>query len=1246
MPLTSSQQNAVDVRDRTLLVSAAAGSGKTYTLTQRIIKAIIEDGQDLSRLLIVTFTRAAAGELKAKISKALGEAIAAHPENIHLQKQLIKLGQAHISTIDSFFSEPVRANFEKLGLPAAMRLADDSELAPIRDKIMSEVLDGFFEKCIPYANTELSEVGYGNRYTELMGIISGARDTSNVLPTFFDIYRKLMTSPMGLEQLQLHSKRLYENSRRDFFETLEGKILKDELLSSVRYVWRTFVKCSDEMQSDPFTASKYTADFTENAELCHILLSAIENGNYDTVKEAFEAFKPARITSVSSKEKTETSEYYKNLRSELNKNIKDIANDRLCLSGEELSALFSAYSEMCGLLCNILVKFDQKYGEEKRHKGICEFADMPKFMLRLLLDTDGNPTEYAKMLQESFDEVYIDEYQDVNEIQDRIFELIGNEHRFMVGDIKQSIYGFREAEPAIFAGYRKKFPLYDKENSELGKDGSTIFMSENFRCDENVIDFTNLVCRNVFSAFSESIGYTPSDDLKFGKGKPYENYQSPHVVLNIVETSEKSEDGELECEGDDSDGTKKENAGNLGDEAVIVANEIAELIRNGKNADGSPLTAGNIAVLVRSHVYTKPLISALSALNIKYALSSKGELFETEDMRILTDLLSVIDNPRDDVPLCHVLTADSDIYTRELTLEEVIRIRKNADSSLALYDALMLYAENGENTDIAERSRSFISVIEKLREASGRMSADKLVRALASIDRYFPLTLTDAYTYLYDSACRFVKNTWSSLYGFIGYFKDVMERGEAGAEPDTKVGDAVRIMSIHQSKGLEFNVCFLFGFGKQFNMQNRYSLIFHKDLGPYMKLRPTVTGDIIQSISTRYETNPIYKTADKYIKQKCLEEEARIFYVALTRARERLYISATLPKSFEEYTSKLKASADMAYEIKKSRSYINWILLTLLTCGSVNELLDIRLCVKGEASLTSPFQRVSGTGAHRKATDEELLFSSLLNSHSEQYGNTALLSSIPSKVAASKVSPHMLDDSVFTPIPNGILFSDEQNDIADMDSENEARIRAHIELMRSAKKDFDSLLEVNKKPTSAERGTATHAFLQFCDYRNVDKNGIEAEIIRLKKQKFITKRTAEIIRRRELEGFFKSELYSLIRNAKNVRREFHFGMFRSASDFTENDDLRGLLSDKKIYVQGSVDLIIECENGEIVICDYKTDRISADEKNDRELLIHNMKEKHGEQLSQYSHAVERIFAHKPDRIFIYSLPLGEAVEIM
>jgi ATP-dependent helicase/nuclease subunit A len=257
----------------------------------------------------------------------------------------------------------------------------------------------------------------------------------------------------------------------------------------------------------------------------------------------------------------------------------------------------------------------------------------------------------------------------------------------------------------------------------------------------------------------------------------------------------------------------------------------------------------------------------------------------------------------------------------------------------------------------------------------------------------------------------------------------------------------------------------------------------------------------------------------------------------------------------------------------------------------------------------------------------------------------SVFSTVPSKVAASKVSPNMLDDSIFIPIPTGALFSESDEDASEQSSDNADRVRQRIELMRSAKKDFDGLLEINKKPSAAEIGTATHLFLQYCDYKNAAESGIEAEISRLVSGRFISKRSAEIINRHQLRHFFEGELYSLISSAKKVRREFRFGMFRDAREFTQNQELQELLQDKKIFVQGSIDLIIERADGEIILCDYKTDFVSDDERANRDLLVDSMRKKHGEQIKQYKYATEQIFGTSPARTCIYSLPLGELIDM-
>ena len=476
-----------------------------------------------------------------------------------------------------------------------------------------------------------------------------------------------------------------------------------------------------------------------------------------------------------------------------------------------------------------------------------------------------------------------------------------------------------------------------------------------------------------------------------------------------------------------------------------------------------------------------------------------------------------------------------------------------------------------------------------------------------------------------------------------------MEHGEAGSEPDTKNRDAVTVMSIHQSKGLEFNVCVLFGFGKRFNMSNRYPLIFNKECGPSMKLPPILAEDTdrITKISMRYENNPIFKTVDRCNQTKQLEEEARIFYVALTRARERLYISATLSKTYEEYLGKLKNCADLDYEIKKSKTYVNWILLSLMRADE--DIFTVNVYDKGAERLTVPFKRNSAMLTETKSASElDKALSLLLKVCAERREGEDRLATVPSKVAASKVSANMLDDSVFSPIPSGKIFSESDEDTAIADSDSFKAIKKRIELIRSSPMSFDDLLATNKKPTAAEIGTAAHAFLQFCDYESVIKNGIDHEIERLKNEHFITERTANIIlkkQRNQLERFFESDIFASVKVASEIRREFKFGMFRDACDFTQNDDVKELVRSKRIYVQGSIDLVIKAQNGDIILCDYKTDRVSADERQDRALLTKNMKEKHGNQLAQYSYAIEKVFGSAPKSIYIYLLDIGESIEI-
>ena len=1242
MGFTPAQQNAIDVRDRTLLVSAAAGSGKTFTLTQRIINSIIDDGQDLSRLLIVTFTRAAAGELKAKIARAVSNAIEQNPGNAHLQSQLIKLGGANISTIDSFFMEPVRSNFEKLGLPASIRMADDAELLPIREKLMREVLDEYFDLYRAYESGTLSSVGYSDRFTELVGILSETRDSSKLIPTLCDIYTRLLTSADGIDSLKRHAARFMQSESLEFFDTVEGKLLREYICEIMQYAYATMNDLAEFAASNDIFSKKAVVVFEDNKDTCQKLAQKAQVESYEALSKAFAEFSFGSL-SVAGCSPSDELERAKSTRKDINKLITDTRDKYLKTSPQKIARDFRIYSEIGELLYGILSKFDEKYRKEKLSRGVCEFSDMPIYMLRLLLDENGNPTEYAENLSSSFDAVYIDEYQDVNEIQDRIFAIIGRDRRFMVGDIKQSIYGFREAEPSIFADYKQKFALYTKGSTAPSSGGgNTIFMSDNFRCDERIVDFTNLVCSGIFTSFAQSIGYTSNDDLRFAKEKPYIDYQSPRVVLDLI-VPPAFDEGEDESDTDDSS-----NAKNLSDEAIVIANEIARLIRTEKNADGEPVRAGDIAIFARSVRHTKPLISALSILNIKYALSSKTELFETAEMKLLVALLEVVDNPHFDMPLCHLMTAGADSLEPLFSFEDVLTLKESSGVARSLYDATISYSEKNDD-DLAQSCRDFVSMITKMRAAAGKMSADKMIKSLAFSEQFSKISTSAAYAYLYDCACKYVKSNWNSLHSFLSYFKKLMESGNVGGEPDRSKNDSVTVMTIHQSKGLEFKVCFLFGFGKKFNTSSKYNLVYNKDLGPTMKLPPIYSPEQtqVERLKTRYEDTLVRKTFTDHIKRKQIEEEARIFYVALTRAKERLYISATLKKPLKEITDSFKSCSDRNFMIKKSSSYIDWILLTLCNDGRRDELYVQNVFEKGSVSLTHPFPKTSMAEINDNVGEDEMSYAALYNEPAAQDKTQLLLSMIPSKIAASKATPDMLDKSVFIPLPAGKLFSESDEDASEPECDDERKIRERIALMRSQKTDFESLLLADKKPTAAERGTAAHQFLQFCDYDRVDKNGVEGEIEYLKEQRFISGRTASILKKdiSKLSSFFESDLYRDARNTDAVHREFHFRMFRPASDFSQNPEMACVVSDKMILVQGSIDLIVNTADERLILCDYKTDSISKEEIDDRELLIGNMRKKHEHQLAQYKYAAQRIFGKSPDKIVLFLLSIGECIEV-
>ena len=1233
MGFTDAQLAAIGESGKTVLVSAAAGSGKTFTLTKRIIEKITKDGADISRMLIVTFTRAAAGELKSRISTALSEEIAKNPGNTHLQNQMLLMSGAKICTIDSFFTDPVKANFDRLGLPAKVRLADASELEDMRNSIFGEILESQYAKHGIKSGTKISEIGDRNEFTDLISLITNTRSTSDFISILFSLYTKLITSPRGVKILLDNADNLIHRSTLDFFDTPEGKIIRTDVIYKLHSYKKEFEAHIRRLDDNEFVKSRYLEFFEENRDMCDTMAYKISTRPYSEIEESLAAYNPRAIKGIGKDEATPFSEEMKKARTNSHTKIRNLKNSILEQTQERISSDYLKTAAINKLLYSILAEFDKKYGDAKKEQGLFEFSDMPRFLLQLLED-ESSPV--AREMQDMYDEVYIDEYQDVNEIQDTIFKIIGTSHRFMVGDIKQSIYGFRDACPKLFADYKEAFPIYTDTDAVRMAGGCTIFMSENFRCDQSVIDFSNAVASSLFEACADSIGYTKEDDLRFNKPDLPENYEPKKVSVNIFESNtqsiEKESDGEDSVNLDSEEDMPTLSDSDIPNEAIFCAKEIQRLIKYERKANGEPITPGDIAILVRVKYHAPIIAAALKKYGIEYCLSASNQLFDGSDMKSLLDLLRVIDNPEDDIALCSFLTTDAYNGTSLFSLEEIVTVKQKLGGKKSLYRALTEYSDTTDPlaTLLCHRVADTVKMIKSLRALSRRVAADKLLKTLKTLPEFSLICESRAYTYLYDCASAYVKHSWNGLYAFLKYYKKLSESGNVTLK-EASSSDAVNIMTIHQSKGLERQTVIVYGCSRNFSdKESKQSLNYSRDLCVATKMleekldedgKPYISGTTRSFIKDAIVKSNYYDS---------LYEEMRVLYVALTRARERLIVTGTVKGEFEALKNKLQSLGFSRPSIMKAKSYTEWIILSLMKSEEYKDSYELNIHPESENLLDETLD-TSVTKKEIVATDSELALSKIMMDATQSKKDNIAFD-IPSKIAASKATPNMLD----------LMLESGDSDASS--EKNAEMIRARLSLMSESKRDFDSILSSKSTPTAAEIGTATHSFLGLCDLKKIESTSVDCEIQRLVDEKFISRESADMISRPLIDKFLNSSLFSDIKKAEKVLREFEFGIYRDASEFTEIPEMKEKMCGKKIYVQGAIDLILIFPDGTIHVCDYKTDRITDFEKNNVSIFYQRLRKTHKNQLSQYKEAITQIFGKEPEKMYIYSLPLGEAVE--
>lgn len=1188
MQYTEKQQLAFGTRDRTLLVSAAAGSGKTAVLTKRIIDSLLDEEHptDITRLLIVTFTKAAALDMRAKITKSLGAALAEHPENKRLARQLMLIGGASISTIDSFYLDLVRSHFEEAGVSPTVRVADETELIAEKKDFMNRALDSMYRD-FP-------------AFTEVSDVLCDLRSEDRLTDALLDIYDRLSSYPSFLDVLTESADELEAHAATPL-DSAMGKAFLAECRRYTDY-GRALCRTFDDLLSAEEETVKLTGIYGEAhrelAEKTDRLAAALEQKNYAVIQEVLALSFSARVRGGKRPPMSVELSRAAEAESAFRKAFGAFCNTYAVFSEKEVEESAFRTAALLRLIHTALTRYHTAFSEWKTQRELCEFGDITHAAYHLLVGADGAPSDTARAVAAEYDAIYIDEYQDVNALQDATFAAISTpRNRFMVGDIKQSIYRFRGSEPAVFAGYRKAFPEYVP-----GKDGDngSVIMSECFRCDKPIIDFTNTVFRFLFSRHAKRIGYTPADDLNFAKsteGRAPDYTPPPCEVFCITSDTEKEETGEEE--------TERENP-----EIRLIVREIQRLLSGETKADGTKITPADIAVLIRSGALSAPLTAALEAAGIPVNNTFKKNLFENPEVLCVYSLLAVIDNPLRDIYLAATLR--SPFF--DFTLPDLVNIRAGAGDSFSLYEAVCAVAEG--SAALAGKCRTFLDKLNRWRALAVRLPVDKLLRELYRETSVLSFAGDAAHRTnlerLYEYARSFEANGFQGLYRFIRFVDEMMKNG-AEIDEGESGGDAVSVLTIHHSKGLEFPVCFVAGTGSAFS---------GKDLVPSF-----LTDAALGCAITLPDAGPISRCNTFW--RRCVagelatlarEEEMRVLYVALTRARERLIVTGKSRKKPENLEKEIAFAADpvAGFFATAGNSYLSWILTALEADGTGTHTELHYLTDSAIPEIEAQTQEETAAGESTGVSEEELR-ERLHFRYPYEY-----LSKLPAKLSVSRLTPQILDvfDTDGAPSPAELLSPDAE------------------QLLRSFDRPFAPEPGDNA-PTAAERGTATHEFLQFCDLARA-RADVNAELERLIALGFLPETARVAVRKDELAAFFESGFYNRLAGARNVWRETRFNIFLPAREFTGDAVFAAALGEEKLLVQGVIDLFFEDTDGKLILCDYKTDRLSPYELTHPAAAAKTLFDRHRQQLSYYRKAILQITGRAPDKILIYSLPAGTA----
>ncbi len=1160
---TSQQLDFITAPRGPILVSAAAGSGKTASVVERVIRRICdrENPLDPNRLLMTTFSNAAANEMLSRIEAAIDEKLALDSDNDFLIAQSEALSSAQISTIHSFCLKIVRENFAALDLFCDFRVVDEAENEMLMYSALSKVINSAYEQNDP-------------DFLRLVELICSSRNDSELSAVILKIYHRVIAMPFPFDVLDkwLENVKPTRESYDKYIDVIFSKVTR-----CIEYCENTNELCID-----------YIADGAKSEFICEDVegLKTLRQNLLD--RNADEAYNTAKSIAYSNRRLP------RSLDPEVKEKVKlmrEIARDAMKKAADYLSySSFESFESDQNIiyapierLFSLVKEFIDEFAAIKREKNLVDFSDAEQFMLSLLWEKNESgeyvKTAVADAVKNRFDEIYIDEYQDVNAAQEMIFKAIEPESRnvFMVGDVKQSIYGFRQADADIFEGKKKEFCDFDRENFP-----AKIFFDKNFRSRSEVTEFVNEVFESIMTEKTCGANYTEADKLKAGADYPKPQY-SPVSMLFY-----ESEKGSREKQS-------------LEDEAQLVAGEIARLIDSGykviENGEERPCRPSDFCIMLRSDsgrfaVYSE----ALSALNIESLVEKTGEDFlESREMLMIRAILKAISNPFDDIALCAAMMSPVFLFSPA----EIAEIKSGKQNKRAcLFDAVKNGAENG-NT----RCIKFIADLRSLQKVAAAQSVDSLLSHLYSVFGLYNMVGAmrggeqrtanlDAFRHY---ARHFEKNGYKGLGEFLRFVEKTQENNKklTTADNTSESQNAVRIMTIHKSKGLEFPICILATPLKKFNKMDIWSnTIINKELG---------FGCSIKDSEKAIKYAPLsYKALALLSESALISEEMRVLYVALTRAKEKLIIpfarasmDGLLETAYVE--SKLQ---EIDYYIDSASNYGSWILMSTINNSNMKSVLNTFSVENDSAE--------SGCDFSARVVED---------------------------LSAPEIN--VIEDRV--PSDEGLINKLTQLSRFEYPYTAQSGIASHYSVSEISKGESDNAYDFESRPdfmlddkmTGAQRGTALHTFMQFADFERATED-VDAELVRVCQKGFITEKQLSVIDKNKLETFFSSPLCKRILSADTVMKEYKFTTGVDSSAFG-GDRRAGDI----VLLQGVADIII-IEGKTATVIDYKTDRV----KSENELV-----ERYSAQLSIYCSALQKLLGLEVADCIIYSFALGKEIKI-